>query len=249
MADQLICGRSRHRNHHQHFRSVTLVLISLFALSSVDAQYIDTRGEPNVNRPLMRWEQFQRQLRLNQDQSPALPSPPLLHNSLSSTSPDSNSLFTGHDSPNPTPLYPSYTSVPTPSTGSSVQWTRPVDFVAGRRTPIDRPSSSVVRSPELATVVKNRVTHQRALNTSNVMSGVQSASTIPNPVWRSNMIHLSRRLTNLTVTFTDTQFAGFLRLVHELSGRISTDCLSSTISLFYGLRRQQQWAVQSTYDV
>lgn len=271
---RLICGRTRHPNplicflstwlplNHYGWMFITLVIFLL--IRPTPSQYIDARGEPHVNRPLMRWEQFQRQLRLNQEQTPS-PPPSLLYNALPI---NPGSLFPAPiDQFTPIPQYPLFASAPTPTTGSSVQWTRPIDFVAGQTGRRASSSSSSSFSPKSARTsdvnstptsssgtsstslaAHDRVTFSPLSNaTHNVTSGVQSASTVPSPQWRANMIYLSRRLTNSTLTFTDQQFASFLRLVHELSGRISTDCLSATISLFYGLRRQQQWAVQSTY--
>ena len=224
-------------------------LLSANFPSAVFGQYIATNGEPNVNRPLMRWEQFQRQLRLNQRPPPPTPpnsyflnqpANPLLFSppsSLGPTSPLPPTLFT------PASLFPPLYNPAV--TVSPVQWTRPIELIASQQgRPLlwsnnQQPGSTPVQAYRPSSISSS------SSPLSNHTGNVQPASSIPNGQWKANMVHLSRRLTNLTLTFTDNQFPSFLRLVHELSGLISTDCLSSTISLFYGIRRQQQWAVQS----
>lgn len=63
---------------------------------------------------------------------------------------------------------------------------------------------------------------------------------------RNHYIELSKRFMNLTLSITDSQFARFLKFVQELSGsgNFNSDCMSTLISLFYGIRRQQSWALK-----
>lgn len=63
---------------------------------------------------------------------------------------------------------------------------------------------------------------------------------------RNHYIELSKKFMNLTLSITDSQFARFLKFVQELSGsgNFNSDCMSTLISLFYGIRRQQSWALK-----
>lgn len=66
---------------------------------------------------------------------------------------------------------------------------------------------------------------------------------------RNHYIELSKKFMNLTLSITDSQFARFLKFVQELSGsgNFNSDCMSTLISLFYGIRRQQSWALKCRF--
>ena len=66
---------------------------------------------------------------------------------------------------------------------------------------------------------------------------------------RNHYIELSKKIMNLTLSITDSQFGRFLKFVQELSGsgNFNSDCMSTLISLFYGIRRQQSWALKCKY--
>ena len=282
-------------NHPIHHLFYQLFIILILNFKFTSPQFISTNNNDlQVNRPLERWEQFQKQLKLNQ--ITVNPSPnnnfanhlspfnqinnldnlftinPLntLSNSYGNSignSPLGNSISILQNNNNEKPTVVLSTlpnSINNHDQPNSI-------FINNNDNPIrystssNSPSSKFNLDQELRFTTNNAFLdsfknksnndnlmysqQSNLLNSSNSNS-IQTKTHLDNfkelnhNLTRNHYIELSKKFMNLTLSITDSQFRGFLKFVHELSGRINSDCMSTLISLFYGLRRQQSWALK-----
>lgn len=264
-----------------------IFIILIIECKLIASQFIPTTHDLQVNGPLQRWEQFQKQLKLNQ-----LTVNPASMNGYQASFPSSNNFATSNfGSPlsnlNSNNLDNLFTINPAANPDSNT-----IDLIQNNN---NKPTvvlsslpNGVAEAPNSIFISDNRdANHNRYLSTSNsphLENGDQAAnspnSNSPNKyihtldqdlrfttnsafldsiknrtgdpsspplnssysnsvqtrthadnfkelnhnLTRNHYIELSKKFMNLTLSITDSQFRGFLKFVHELSGKINSDC-------------------------
>lgn len=248
------------------FKSSVFIFILIIQLKSIEvnSQFISANDNLQVNLPLQRWEQFQKQLKLNQINSPSNQ----YTNSLANNNLDNlftinpvgvlpvsngrptvvlNSLPNGVNQQTTGSLLPPGTVNLQPNSIFINDNNRFHDLNTDNRyistsNPTNKyPSLSLDQETRFTTnnafldSIKNRTgdlsTNQPSSNlnpshSNNVptRTNLDNFKELNNNLTKNHYIELSKKFMNLTLSITDSQFRGFLKFVHELSGKINSDC-------------------------